>query len=313
MNFFARVLQQPDTGRYCNENNAWVPEASATGDCSDSVDLDFTAGRKYNTTWDNQYIFDVRNIGHFWDKYFAILAITDSNAFFFRDFSSLVNRGAFNIGYYRVFQPEMLKLFGGLITGDTSVHTPTLSFDGDGNPVVEPLPFLTTDIYGQPIDVPPPDGDPIQPSASYRLRRWSAMVAVVNLSSTFDQTLDFAARTRIAIAGSPHDPAYDPSIIQGTQIVTFTHPASHVEYRAAQLDGADGSIGFNILTEAQAFSEGEYADAETELAAAQTSGDAARLTAARTRMAKAEAVLDEKLEVIEWMIVLGDIFEFPGG
>jgi hypothetical protein len=314
MNFFAKVLQMPDTGRYCNDGGAWVPEAeSAT--CDNFVDLGIGVGRTYQTRYDDQYIFDIRNAGQFWDKMLAIRALTDSNAFFFRDFSSEVNRGAFSIGYYRVFPKEMLRMFGGLMLGDRSVHTPRLTVDADGLPKVNFIPMITEDAYGEPLPGvdPDPEGDDLTPSASYRLRRWTAFIGQINLNSTLDQTLDFSMRTRIALAGSVADPAYDPSVVDPSQIVTFTHPVTSLQYRAARLESDDEAIGHRMLTDLEGFMQSEYNPAKAELEAAELGSDAAALRAAQVRFQAAENILDEKFEMVEWMVYLGNVFDLPGG
>ena len=312
MNFFARVLQTPEAGTYCKQGTTYVPEARAS-DCTDSVELGLDQGRIYNTSWDTEYIYNPSNLGVYWDKAIAIQAMTDSDAFFFRDFSSMTNRGAFSIGYYRVFQPEMLKLFGGMMGGDTSTYAPVV-VDGTNGAEVVYRPFLSTDIYGNTITPDPrlAAGDPIEPATSYQLKYWAAVYGMFNLTSTLDQTMDFASRARIRLAGSASDPVVDTTVVDPANIKTFADPVSGVVYRSVAVDGPDASIGFNLLDAAQSYAEGEWADAKAALEAAELGGDAEAIRAAEVEFRAADAELSDKVQIIDFMVLLGDYMEFPG-
>jgi hypothetical protein len=311
MNFFARVLQTPEPGTYCKSGTTYVPEAQAS-DCTDSVQLGLDQGRYYNTTWDSEYIFNPQNLGTFWDKAIAIQAMTDSEAFFFRDFSSYTNRGAFSIGYYRVFQPEMLKMFGALMSGNSSSLAPVV-VQGTNGPEVVYRPFLTTDIFGNPVDNDPrlAAGDPIQPATSYQLKYLAAVYGMFNLTSTLDQTMDFASRARIRLAGSASDPDVDTGVVNPANIKTFTDPMSGVVYRSVAVDGPDASIGYKLLDDAQTFANGEWATAKAALEAAQAGTDQDAIRAAQIDFMTKDAQLNDKVQIIDFMVMLGDYMEFP--
>jgi flagellar hook-basal body complex protein FliE len=322
MDFFVRVLQQPEPGTYCKVNDTWIPEREASpADCvaGNTAEIGLDQGRIFESNWDNEYVFQPINIGNYWDKALAIQAMTSSNAFFFRDFSQETNRGAFSIGYYRIFQNEMLKLFGGLMRDDTSVYAPRLfDEDGDGRLEVFYQPFLTTGIYGEPLDnngqTP---GDPIRPSTSYQLRNWAAIFGMVNMTSTLDQTLDFATRARITLKGQIGEPNVDTDPngdgVDDIQIIEFTDPLTHLSYRSVAYDDPENAIGFRMLQDAKDFVEGEWQDAQDALTAAEQGGDQGAIRDARVAVQRANARLNEKLQVIDFVVYLGDIFEFPGG
>ncbi len=315
MNFFARVIQTPDVGTYCkNSAGEFVPQAQSDDGCADSVELGIDDGRVYNTNWNLDYDFQPLNIGNFWDKYLAINALTDSDAFFFRDFSSLTNRGAFSIGYYRVFQPEMLKLFGGMMRGDASTFTPRVVVDPDTHtPQVIYQPFVQTDVYGQPIDPDPSlsAGDPILPAQSYQLRLQAAYIGMVNLSSTLDQTMDFAQRARITIAGSQSDPTHDASV----PTLDFTDPNSGIVYRSAEIDGPDASVGFRLLSDAKTLAEGDWADAQAALNTVNADPNAtqAEKDQAQVNFNVQDQKLNEKVQLIDFVVYAGNAFEYSGG
>lgn len=321
MDFFVRVLQQPEPGTYCKVDGTWLPERQATAaDCvaGNTAEIGLDQGRIYKSNWDNEYVFQPINIGNYWDKALAIQAMTSSDAFFFRDFSQETNRGAFSIGYYRIFQNEMLDLFGGIMRDDTSVYAPRLfDQDGDGELEVFYQPFLTTGIYGEQLEnngqTP---GDPIRPATSYQLRNWATIFGTVNMTSTLDQTLDFATRTRITLKGQIGEPNIntDPNGdgVDEIQITEFTDPLTQLTYRAVAYDGPEYSIGFRMLTEAQDFVDGTWQNAQDALETAQQGTDAAVTRAAQVDVQRQNAKLNELLQVIDFVVYVGDIFEFPG-
>ncbi|MDP2342013.1 MAG: zinc-dependent metalloprotease [Deltaproteobacteria bacterium] len=325
MDFFVRVLQQPEPGTYCRdpgagagtEDDSYVP-ASEAADCTDNVEIGLNQGRLYNSRWDSEYDFRPLNLGNYWDKALALQAITSSDAFFFRDFSQETNRGAFSIGYYRIFQNEMLDLFGAVMRNDTSVFAPRISdTDGDGEVEVLYQPFLKTGIYGEPLDIDAAVGDAIRPATSYQLRSYAAIFGMVNMTSTLDQTLDFAQRARITLAGQAGDPSInldrDGDGVDDLEVVEFTDPQTQLVYRSAATDDVEHSVGFILVNEAKTFADNEWTVSKTALDTAIAGGDDAAITAARTDFARTSNKLNEKIQIIDFMVLLTGAFEFPGG
>jgi hypothetical protein len=317
MNFFTRVLQTPDTGTYCkvegNDPNSetddtYVKQGSQSGACVDPIELGLDQGRKFNSTWDIEYDFRPINIGNYWDKVLAIQSLTDSDAFFFRDFSSYTNRGAFSIGYYRVFQPEMLRLFGGIMRGDATEITPRI-VEENGALKVNYRPFIKTDAYGQELpDTFDDAGAKIEPAQSYMMRMWATYLGMINLSSTLDQTMDFAQRSRIVIEGSQSDPSRDPSVT----VEKFRDPASGIVYTAAEVDGPDASVGFRLLKDAKDLAQGDWATAKAALEDAEANGTQEEIDAARVEFLKQDAKLNEKVQLIDFVVTIGNALEYPG-
>jgi Met-zincin len=307
LNFFGRVLQQPEPGKYCKDGDSYVAEADAAS-CAESIDLGLGQGRLYNSNWDKEYQYQPTNIGNYWDKALAIQIMTDSSAFFFRDFSTLTNRGAFSIGYYRVFQEEMLQLFGALIRGDKSVYSARVSVE-NGTAQVNYLPFLRTGVYGEPLEDADVAGTPIVPGSSYQLRYWAALFGTYNLSSTIDRTLDFATRTRITRDGASSDPVVtedaDGDDANNIETIQFRDPQTNYTYNATKFDSIDASIGFGMLKEAKDFVEGEFAAASAALANSNSAEN-------RRRVEIAAAKLNEKVQMIDFMVRVGNMFEYPG-
>jgi hypothetical protein len=324
MDFFVRVLEQPEPGQYClssvNGSPMYVPAAEAEpGECdADSLELGLDQGRIYNSNWDNDYDFRPINLGNYWDKALALQAITSSDAFFFRDFSQETNRGAFSIGYYRIFQNEMLDLFGAVMRDDPTVFAASVVDENDdGKGEIVYAPFLKTGIYGEALPDAARPGLPIKPAMSYQLRSWAAVFGMINMTSTLDQTLDFAQRTRITMAGQPGDPAIDADVdgdgVDDIEVIEFTDPLSSMVYRSAAFDEPEHSVGFRLLSDAKEFVEGEWQEKKDALDAAVAGGDAAAIAAARTAFDRATNELNERAQVIDFMVYLGNVFEMPGG
>jgi hypothetical protein len=96
-------------------------------------------------------------------------------------------------------------------------------------------------------------------------------------------------------------------------VVEFTDPVSSMVYRAAAFDEPEHAIGHRMLTEAKAFAEGEWQDASDALELARGGGDQATIDAAEVAFARASNKLNEKVQIIDFMVYLGNAFEFPGG
>ncbi|MBM4280302.1 MAG: hypothetical protein FJ137_05935 [Deltaproteobacteria bacterium] len=323
MDFFVRVLEQPEPGTYCLSDvrgtQTYVPADEATGDecATDSIELGLDQGRIFNSNWDDNYDFRPINLGNYWDKALALQAITSSDAFFFRDFSQETNRGAFSIGYYRIFQDEMLDLFGAVMRDDPTVFAPhVVDADNDGKGEVVYAPFLKTGIYGEPLPEAQLPGAPIKPAMSYQLRTWAAIFGTVNMTSTLDQTLDFAQRTRITMVGQPGEPTLQTDIDgDGTDdidVIEFTDPQSHMVYRSVAFDGVEHAVGYRLLQEAEEFADAWRA-AQAALQTAEAGGDAAAVRAAQIAFDRATSTLNERLQTIDFMVYLGNAFEYPGG
>ncbi len=324
MDFFVRVLQQPEPGTYCRDagptndatDDTFVPQRDAS-DCTDSVEIGLDQGRIYNSTWDNEYDFRPQSLGNYWDKVMAMQAITSSDAFFFRDFSQETNRGAFSIGYYRIFQNEMLDLFGAVMRNDTSVYSPRIAENAAGDVEVLYQPFLKTGIYGEELPDAAIVGDAIRPATSYQLRSYAAVFGMVNMTSTLDQTLDFAQRSRITMAGQAGDPTLaldrDGDGVADLDVVEYRDPVSQIIYRSAAFDDVDHAVGYRLVDEARVFAAGPWAAKKAVLDAAVVAGDVAAIRAAQTEFDRVNNTLQEKTSIIDFMVYLGDIFEYAGG
>jgi len=72
---------------------------------------------------------------------------------------------------------------------------------------------------------------------------YALLFSIAQLDSTWDQALDFSNFMNITLKGSSDDATYAP----GTPLVEFTHPTSHLVYRAAVVDPNRPGIGVSLL------------------------------------------------------------------
>jgi hypothetical protein len=325
LNFFGRVLQTPEPGEYCMSNDWSVPRADAerNGGCEDGSTFTLGMGdaRYYETQWNNEIAFRPNYVGNIYDKLIAIQAMTTSNAFFLRDFSSFFNRGAFSIGYYRVFQPEMLRLFGGLLTEDRDAYAPRVHINGKPEVVFTPI----IQLPGAEV---PQIGTRLKPTDSYMTRWYAMFFGMANLSSNVDVTLDFSTRSRISLLGGANDPVIDASL--GIPEIIWKDPLTHYVYRALAPDGEDLSIGYRLLADAKALTndgtdglpEGAWHKAKRELSEAEgllelaneDDADFADLAAAvddaDMALTRLNRAISGKVQIIDAIRQLTDALEF---
>lgn len=323
LNFFGRVLQTVDPGRYClTDGKLYLPE-NEVSNCIDPVNIGVGQGKYFDTIWNDDFFFKPHAIGHMYDKLLAIRALTDNTTFFTRDFSSNFNRGAYSIGYYRVFAPEMIQLFGSILQDNVYDYAPEISVE-NGTAAVH-----YRDIVNTRAEIQNASSVRIKPSQSWTMRYYSLVFPMIHYSSSVDRQLDFAKRVRITLVGSKNDPSVDASIPQAF----FTDPHTHMQYRSVAVESEKVSPGFQIVQDAQAFiNDGANGKAVGPWKAAKDAASKARadfvtirasnsdksvLRTTREQLDKAErdlryydAKLQEKIQFIEVVKRLGDLLEY---
>lgn len=245
LNFFGKVLQSVEPGKYClTQENLYVPEEEVQK-CESPVEIGIDQGRYYDTHYTQNFFYKANNIGHMYDKLLAMQALTDSKAYFMRDFSDQFNRGAFSIGYYRVFAPEMIKLFTDLMLDNKKETAPYLILE-ENQPKIKYRSIVNTGSEQIASNTPR-----IKASNSWIMRHYALLLPALNFSSPVDGQLDYIKRARINLIGSGNDP-----VIQSESVkqITFEDPQSKKQYRSVMIDSKDMSPGYQILEEAQKFS-----------------------------------------------------------
>ncbi|MEI6805049.1 MAG: zinc-dependent metalloprotease [Myxococcaceae bacterium] len=245
LNFFGKVLQSVEPGHYClTADNFYVPQDQAT-DCSNSIDIGMDQGRYYDTHYTQNFFYKANNVGHMYDKLLAMHALTDSKAYFMRDFSDQFNRGAFSIGYYRVFAPEMIKLFTDIMLDKDFEYSPYVLVNQD-KAQIQYRSLVNMGSEKIAADMPR-----IKASNSWIMRHYALLLPALNFSSPVDGQLDYIKRARITLVGSENDPVIQSETAQ--QII-FEDPQSKKQYRSMLIDSKELSPGYLILEEAQKYS-----------------------------------------------------------
>ncbi|MDA0713446.1 MAG: hypothetical protein O2897_05620, partial [bacterium] len=323
VNFFGRVLQAVEPGHYCLENNMYVLAETVTN-CENSIDIGLEQGRYYDTHFSQNFFSKPENIGHMYDKLMAMQALTDSATFLNRDFSVAVSRESRSIGYYRVFAPEMIQLFAGILNDDTSSYSPEIIFNGEA-PIVKYRQIVGIN-DNQTTDIVPR----IKSSNSWILRYYALVFPMVNFTSNVDKQLDFAKRARITLVGSKHDPVVDSAINQ----MIFTDPLTKIQYRSLAPQGEALAPGYQLLKVAQTFVNdgldggkiGEWFQAKLDLKKAKDLKNQARLIDDKEKLQTAKILQDkaetkihlmdsklvQQVQIIDMVRYLGDLFDYGG-
>jgi hypothetical protein len=307
LNFFAKILQTVEPGRYCLTNNTLYLPENEVSNCLEPIDIGMPEGKYLNTMWTDSYFFKAQNIGHMYDKILAMRALTDSSAFFTRDFSSTFNRGAFSIGYYRAFAPEMIQLFTAMMQENFYDYAPEVAMEnGQAHVSYRPLVSGMPQTAGTSIR--------IKPSQSPIMRRYAIVLPMIHYSSSIDKQLDFAKRSRITVVGSRNDPTVDPTMPQ----IVFADPYTRRQYRSVSIEADKVSPGYLLLSDAQSFvSEatlgkpaGAWRAAKNAVDKAQSEGKQDELVQAQKDLRYYDAKLRDKVQLIETVKRLGDLIEF---
>lgn len=305
LNFFGKILQTVEPGRYCLNNNLYLPEGEVSN-CTDPIEIGMPEGKYYDTMWSDDFFFKSQSIGHMYDKLLAMRALTDNSAFFTRDFSSTFNRGAFSIGYYRVFAPEMIQLFSSIMQENAYEYGPDLVVE-NGKAQVSYRPLVSLGAEQKST------GIRIKPSQSSIMQRYAVVFPMIHYTSTIDRQLDYAKRARITLVGSKNDPLVDPSIPQ----VTFADPYTKMQYRSSLIDNENLSPGYRLLKDASDFvaeavdgkPAGAWRNAKNAVVKAQNE-KSADLGKAQQDLRYFDAKLRDKVQLIEMVKRLGDLLEF---
>ena len=231
-----------------------------------------------------------------YDKLLALQALTDSAAFFTRDFSSSFSRGAFSIGYYRVFSPELTALFASLAQGDVHNYSPEIVIE-NGTPVIKYRSLILANT--ETAQVRPR----IQASESWIMRYYGIIFPMLRYTSTIDKQLDFAKRARVTLVGSKHDPKVNLVVPQ----IVFTDPASKLQYRSLAPEGEKLAPGYQLLKDAQRFVDGPLTEAKNAVNNAKTEQE---MNNAEINLKAKTRELNERIRMIDLVRYLGDLLDY---
>jgi hypothetical protein len=313
LNFLTSVVQQPEPGDYCRDENGtpldttddvYRPTADPVGCTTDAIDVPLGVGKYYYTTWTDEYDYKATRLGTFLDKYAATFAMTTNEGFFYRDFSSYFDVGAFALSYWSDprLRDGVLNLFEAAFTGEDSKFA--WRFDPsqtDGSLAFRPTHVV--DIYQDPVDLSLPR---IEASTSYTLRWYGVALPMVRFNAMFDYTADFSNYSRVCLDGYTDCMAFDPAVGQ----TEYVDPLTNYRYVASNTDIPEHAVGARMLEEAQEYADTTYADAKAVFDSAQcepscTPAQREALEAARVDLLEAERGVNQRSSFIDTIRQLG--------
>lgn len=188
-------------------------------------------GRSMYTLFDNQgydSFYRVNELGHFWDQYGALIALTSSETNFLG-----VDRGSdalrYSLPYYLTFPKELTATFSGVWLEDNASYASALVKQEDGTARVQKRAFIRGENFIEGFVYPPlPEGaepigtvgqpEPVEASPTWGSRFFTHLFGMAYFSSNFDQT--FVTHNQVFRLGSGENIAPGP----GFETVTFDDP-----------------------------------------------------------------------------------------
>ena len=262
LNFINQVLGTPLPGKHCldADRNLYVPasymDPAEAANC-EVLDLPFGTGRQETNTITDEYDYRLDYIGSYYDKASFVTFLMDTSSSFIR-VTNIGDRRTFNIGYWRIFRKELLKLVRDMMfawTDDDLNETVSglVAPDGPAASRVVPRVLVARDEFNQ-SEADMVGMARLYAPVSYNMVWRTLVLSTVFNSSELDEQLDFAEYIAISETGSGDDRDYP----EGWDVATFVHPLTGVEFRAGQtLDG--GSLSHELITRANTFLDGDYA------------------------------------------------------
>lgn len=253
LNALGDVLQTPEPGPHCATDMSpsvlVVSNGVGDGACHNDApqpNITLPDAKPYYIDFSGDYYYRITRAGSLYEKLAALISLTNTSSSFFRVDESAV-QDLYSIGYYRVFKDQMLNLLSGVIRDDPSTYGGYTT-----NGVYTPTPVVDPGTYGKVTFPPPPYMLPttqrVDTPDTKTIEYYALLLGMSQLDSTWDSTLDFSNYINVTLKGSSDDVTYPA----GTTVVEFTHPTSHLTYRAAQIDATHPGIGVTLLQEMNA-------------------------------------------------------------
>lgn len=261
LNFINQVLGTPLPGKHCldADRNLYVPAAhmdpADAADC-EVLDLPIGTGRQETNTVTDEYDYRFDYIGSYYDKANFVTFLMDTSSSFIR-VTNIGDRRTFNIGYWRIFRKELLKLVRDMMfawtDGDLNETVSSLvASDGPAASRVVPRALVARDEFDQ-SDADMAGMARLYAPVSYNMVWRTLLLSAVFNSSELDEQLDFSEYIAISETGSGDDRQYP----EGWDVATFVHPQTGVEFRAGQTSDG-GSLSHELLTRANTYLAGDY-------------------------------------------------------
>jgi hypothetical protein len=253
LNALGEVLETPEPGEHCPTQEdpsilALPGSPSGATAClpgKPSMTISIPDGKPYYINFSDDYYYRITRAGSLYEKLAALIVLTSTQAHFYR-VDTFADANQYAINFYSVFKDEMLRLLSGVIRDDPSTYGGYVPTTGANPGLYQPTPVVDFSRYGQAV---PPTPDYMKPGAlrvatpvNKTIQYFAIGLALANLDTSWDATLDISNYLAVSIKGSKEDFNYAP----GTTILEYTHPQSGLTYRAPVLaTDATGSVDIN--------------------------------------------------------------------
>ncbi|MCC6810095.1 MAG: hypothetical protein IT381_21880 [Deltaproteobacteria bacterium] len=212
LNSLSQTMTRPETGLHClfpwgpKVGNMYV-HASDYGitDCAQyrvqSVNVPVGVGRPAFLNYTQDYYYEISSIGSVYEKLVALQALADTEGSFIR-FDNGANYRFSNIGYYRLFQDDMLKFITGMLSKE--YRTTAGVVDKNGEYVGRPIAMEGASVQNQAL-LNDATLDPVDPQLFDLHKQYALLFGMALMSTTSDWKMDFAKYARVSVKGSSDD------------------------------------------------------------------------------------------------------------
>jgi hypothetical protein len=260
LNALGEVMQTPEPGEHCatpmNPNVLSIPDpTTAATSCisgSPSMNIDIPDGKPYYINFSNDYYYRITRAGSLYEKLAALMTLTTTQARFFR-VDTFADSSQYAVNYYSIFKDQMLDLFSGVIRSDPASYGGYVPTAGDLKGTYQPVPVVDLNTFG--VAKPPVPDYALTPQrvdspVNKTIQYYALGLALANLNSSWDSTLDLSNYMAVTVKGSKEDVDYGPSVT----VLEWPHPQNGLIYRAPVLDNTRPGIAVPVIQELQTIS-----------------------------------------------------------
>ncbi|HSZ81385.1 MAG TPA: zinc-dependent metalloprotease [Polyangia bacterium] len=243
LNALGEVLQTPQPGEHCPTkefpNQLVLPDPTGANAClsgQPSTNIDIPDGKPYFINFSDDYYYYITRAGSLYEKLAALITLTSTQAHFYQ-VDTFADSNFYSINFYSTFKDQMLNLLSGVIRNDPTVYGGYVPSSGANAGTYQPTPVVDVTTFGQADPTLPdylqPNVRRVESADNKTIQYYALGLALSNLDTSWDSTLDIANYLAVTLKGSKDDVTYAP----GTQVIEFTHPQTGDTYRAPVIGG----------------------------------------------------------------------------
>jgi hypothetical protein len=255
LNALGDVLQTPEPGEHCptsiNPDVMVIPDPTGQNACMSgqpAMNIQIPDGKPYFINFSDDYYYRITRAGSLYEKLAALMTLTSTQARFYR-VDTFADSNKYSINFYSMFKDEMLNLLSGIIRNDPGSYGGYVPTTGQDVGKYFPTPVVDLANWGKAKTTTPiwqqPGVKRVDTPVNKTIRYYALGLALANLDSSWDSTLDISNYLAVTIKGSKDDVTYAPSI----NVLEYAHPQSGIIYRAPVMPGKFGGIGAQVVQE----------------------------------------------------------------